>query len=141
MEQVNNIELRDENVYPDDTVLKKLLGGSFKAYKKLLEIFDLSDMTHEWRYYRDGKAWLCKVQKKKKTIVWMSAWKGYMMATIYFPERYADDLDGLPIGEETRSRIRSAKQVGKSVPCMFEIRNDDALNDLETVMKYKMSLK
>ena len=23
----------------------------------------------QWRYYKDGKAWLCKVQKKKKTIV------------------------------------------------------------------------
>jgi hypothetical protein len=79
--------------------------------------------------------------KEKKTIVWMSAWKGYMEATIYFPERYADDLAGLAIGEETRNRILAAKRVGKSIPCMFKIRDDAVLSDLETVMKYKISLK
>jgi len=141
VEQVNSMELGDEKVYPDDSVLKGILGRSFRSYQKLLELFGRADMTHEWRYYRDGKAWLCKVQKKKKTIVWMSAWKGYMEATIYFPERYADDLAGLAIGEETRNRILAAKRVGKSIPCMFKIRDDAVLSDLETVMKYKISLK
>ena len=141
MEQINEIELRDGNVYPDDSVLEGILGASFDSYKKLLGMFTRADMTHEWRYYRDGKAWLCKVQKKKKTIIWMSAWKGFMQATIYFPDKYAGALTGLPIAEETRNRIRSAKRVGKSIPCMFEIRNDAVLKDLERVMEYKISLK
>lgn len=141
MEQVNAKELNDESVYPDDTILQRVLTESFNSYIKLLALFVRADLTHEWRYYRDGKAWLCKVQKKKKTIIWMSAWPGFMKATLYFPERYADDLAGLEVGDETRDRILSAKRVGSSIPCMFEIRNDEVLKDLEIVMNYKISLK
>ena len=90
METINNIELRDENIYPDEKILESILGESYEAYEKLLGLFDRNEMTHEWRYYRDGKAWLCKVQRKKRTIVWMSAWKGFMQAVVYFPEKYQD---------------------------------------------------
>lgn len=101
METINPIELRDESVYPDERVLKGILGESYPAYGELLRLYDKTGLKYEWRYYKDGKAWLCKVQKKNKTIVWMSAWQGYMQATIYFLERYVDELDTLPISGET----------------------------------------
>jgi hypothetical protein len=75
METINNIELRDESIYPDEKVLRSVLGKSYESYAMLLEIYNMNELISEWRYYHDGKAWLCKVQKKKRTIVWMSAWK------------------------------------------------------------------
>jgi hypothetical protein len=81
LETINNIELTDKSVYPDETVLKAVLGKSYRSYCALLALFDRNEMLHEWRYYMDGKAWLCKVQKKKKTIVWMSAWKGFIQSS------------------------------------------------------------
>ena len=92
METINKIELRDESVYPDEQLLKSILGRSYDAYCELLKLYDDNEMEIEWRYYKDGKAWLCKVQIKKRTIVWMSAWKGYMQATIYFPEKYIEEI-------------------------------------------------
>ena len=141
METADSIQLKDENIYPDDSVLKQVLGESFGVYRALLELFSQNEMGHEWRYYRDGKAWLCKVQRKKKTIVWMSVWKGYVSATIYFPERYLEEILALNISEEMKEKIRSVKRVGKSVPCTFEIRNKAVLTDFNEVMHFKMSLK
>jgi len=141
MEQVNAIELKDENVYPDENVLKAVLGRSYAAYTDMLTLFDKNEMTYDWRYYRDGKTWLCKVQKKNRTIVWMSAWKGYMKATIYFPEKYIDDLNKLDISNERRQVIIETKNVGKSKPCMFEIKNKGILKEFEVVMLYKLSTK
>jgi len=141
MEQINNIELADENIYPDESVLQKVLGASYPSYCDLHKLFGSYDMTHEWRYYRDGKAWLCKVQKKKRTIIWLSAWKGYIKATIYLPEKHTDGLYCLEIEEETRRRLKDTKHVGKSIPCMFEIKNSEVLKDLETVMKYKIATR
>ncbi|MDW7740597.1 MAG: DUF3788 family protein, partial [Bacillota bacterium] len=109
METINNIELRDESIYPDENVLRSVLGGSYEAYTMLLEMFNKNEMVYEWRYYRDGKAWLCKVQKKKRTIVWMSAWKGYMQAAVYFPEKYFEKLYQLEISEEMKQKIKSTK--------------------------------
>lgn len=141
MEQINKTELADESVYPDENMLKAVLGRSYQAYCSLLELFDAHGLTHEWRYYKDGKAWLCKVEGKKKTVVWMSAWKGYAQATIYVPERHMAALDALEISEETKKRIHEAPNVGKSKPCTFEIRNTTVLKDFTAVMQFKMELK
>ena len=141
METINTIELTDKAVYPDDAVLKKVLGRSYSAYCALLELFDRNGMQYEWRYYLDGKAWLCKVQMKKRTIVWMSAWKSFMQATVYIPEKYLERLYEIPISEETREKIRTTRNVGKSKPCTFEIRNQKVLKDLDKVMQFRIQTK
>ena len=91
METDESIQLTDESVYPDENVLKRVLGRSYGAYTDLLNLYEDRGLSLEWRYYKDGKAWLCKVQHKKKVIVWMSAWKGYVQAAIYVPVRILDD--------------------------------------------------
>ena len=94
-----------------------------------------------WRYYHDGKAWLCKVQKKKKTIVWMSAWKGYMQAVIYMPEKYLDQVYALDISETLKEKFKQSRSMGKSRACIFEIRGREVLEDFEKVMQVKIMLK
>ncbi len=141
MDTINKIELGDESVYPDETVLEKILGASYGSYLELLELFGRYEVTREWRYYHDGKAWLCKVQKKKKTLVWMSAWRGFMKATIYVPLSVLDSVLSLDLTESTKEAIREAKNVGKSKPCVFEIRDGSVLQDFETVLKWKIGMK
>lgn len=141
METINNIELRDADVYPDEIVLNKVLGQSYTVYKNLLELFQKHQMDYEWRYYNDGKAWLCKVQKKKKTIVWMSAWKGFMQATIYFPLTLLEKVLALEITKEVKEKIINTKNVGKSKPCIFEVGSNEILVDFEKVMEFKISCK
>ena len=141
METINTIELRDPSVFPDEAVLAGVLGESFTAYSKLLGLFDELGLSHEWRFYNDGKAWLSKVQKKKRTIVWMSAWKGYMQATVYFPEKYTDLVFGLDVSAPTLERIRNAKKVGKSTPCTFAIDSEGVLDEFIKVVQLKIETK
>lgn len=141
MDTNNNIELRDEKVFPDNNVLSAVLGQSFEVYLDLLDLFDRNELNHEWRFYKDGKAWLCKVQKKKKTIVWMSAWKGYMQAAIYFPERLLNKVLELDINDALKEKILKTKNIGKSRPCIFEIRTKNVLVDFEKVMNLKITSK
>ena len=131
METINTVELRDEGLYPGEKVLRGVLGGSYDAYSLLLELFAKNELTHEWRYYRDGKAWLCKVQKKKRTIIRMSAWKGHMQAMMYFPEKHAAKVYELDIGEEAKNKIRGTNDVGKSKPYIFEVRNTKVLGTMK----------
>jgi len=141
METINTIQLTDENTYPEKSILEKVLGKSYNAYLELLKLYEDNGLVYEWRFYRDGKAWLCKVQNKKKTIVWMSGWNGYMKAAIYFPERLIGDILNLNITQDTKNRIMETKNVGKSKPCIFEIRDKNVLKDLEEVMKFKIIAK
>jgi len=140
-ETEERIQLTDESVYPDENILKSVLGRSYGAYTDLLNLYEERGLSLEWRYYKDGKAWLCKVHRKKKIIVWMSAWKGYVQAAIYVPVRILDDLLSLKVTEETKSRIIGTKNVGKTKPCIFDIKNKKSIKDFETVMEFKISAK
>ena len=141
METINDIELKDPSVYPDDATLKRILGPSYGAYRELLELYKENGLEYQWRYYTDGKVWLCKVFSRRRTAVWMSAWKGYMQATIYLPEKHSDGVYALDIDEHTRERIRGTKKVGRSTPCIFEVRSADVLRDFDVVLQYKLRLK
>jgi len=141
METINKIELTNESIYPDESILKNVLGNAYSAYSELVKMFTNNEMECEWRYYKDGKAWLCKVQKKKKTIVWMSAWKNYMQICIYFPERQIEGVLNLEISKKIKDKIISTKNVGKSKPCIFEVRTNEILDDISKVMNYKMIVK
>lgn len=138
METINSIELRDETVFPDEEVLRQVLGFSFEAYKRMLDLFDRKDLTPEWRYYRDGKAWLCKVQKNKRTILWMSAWKGYMQASIYFPEKYWDEVNRSDLNPVHLQRFSQTRAVGRSRPFIFEVKTEEVLAELEKAMELKI---
>lgn len=135
------MELRDINIYPNETVLEQVLGPAYEAYQQLIELFQKHQMTYEWRYYKDSKAWLCKVEKKKKTIVWASAWNEYIQASIYFPLTLVDKILELDIDEGLKEKINNTANAGKLKPCIFEIRSKEILNDFEKVMELKLSLK
>ena len=141
METINNIELKDKNVFPDSKVIESVIGASYPYYLQLLELYSENGITPEWRYYNDGKAWLCKVQKKKKTIIWMSAWSGYMQATIYVPQGRIQEIYDLDISPRAKEKMKATKGVGKSLPCIFEIRDDLSIKDFEKVMLQKLAWK
>ena len=141
VENDGTLELRDKSVYPDESVLRSVLKTKFSVYTLLLELFSRNEMTHEWRYYHDGNAWLCKVQKKKKTVIWMSVWKGFVKATIYFPEKYLDKLYESAISDTMKESVRVTPGVGRSKPCIFKIKNKKILSELETAVKLKIECR
>ena len=65
METINTLELTEESVYPSEDVLKSILGRSYAVYCDLLKLYDDNELNYEWWYYKDGKACLCKVQRKR----------------------------------------------------------------------------
>ena len=137
----NVVQLRDESDYPNNEVLANVLGQSYGAYEDLLNLFKKLDLNPEWRYYKDGNAWLCKVQKKKKTIVWISVWEGYFQAAFYFPLRLLDNILELEIDQKLKDSFLETKNVGKSKPCIFNFYDRNLLDDFEKVMLLKIKSK
>lgn len=138
METINPLLLKDETIYPSPEILEEALEESYPAYLELLDIFKEYRMEPEWRYYNDGKAWLCKVQRKKKTIIWMSAWKGFMKVTVYYPLRIIDDIYNSGISKKQIDIIKETKNVGKSKPCIFELRDSSILEDIKKAIEVKI---
>lgn len=135
--------LTDKDVYPTDKVLE---SATVKVFPVLQNFF--SSITSEkyllepeWKYYNDGKCWLCKISFKKKTVLWLSVWDGYFKTGFYFTDKTKAGIFELDIDEEIKESFRNAKLIGKLIPLTIEVRKMKQLKDVLAVIEYKKKMK
>ena len=135
--------LKDPEQFPTNEVLENVLGESFSTYKDLVETItkDGYGLEPQWNYYKDGKAWLCKVIYKKKTVFWISVWDKHFKAAFYFNEKHVASITALDIDENLKESFHNEKHIGKLIPLILVMNNNVQINDLLTVVEFKKSLK
>jgi hypothetical protein len=135
--------LRDVNIFPTSEVIHEALREASVSYEQFLYRLSESfpEMSLDWRYYKDGKAWLCKGSKRKKTIFWLSVWEGFFKLSFFFTEKTCSGVMDLEIAEELKMQLRNAAMIGKLIPLICDMSDECQLEDLFTVMKYKAALK
>jgi hypothetical protein len=141
----NNKEmlLRDEATEPRDAVLEQALGKElFGVYQELMSLAKNEfDLVPEWRFYKDGKAWLCKIVYKKKTILWLSIWENFIKTGFYFTEKTRLGVLDLEIDPKLKGDFSDAKPIGRLLPLSVDIETKEHFKDLKAIIKYKKSLK
>lgn len=133
--------LTDKNVFPDDTVLAKHLGRTKEIYDSLISFLCDKDNIIEWNFYKDGKSWLCKVIKKKKTICWISVWEKYFKVTFYFGLKFDDEIKKLDISDDLKMKYLENKAIGKIKPLTIEVTASEQLVYIKKLIEFKEKLK
>lgn len=134
--------LKDPGISPSEKVLKNAMGKTCTVYEQLMTMVKAKgcDLVPEWHYYNDGKAWLCKVQYKKKTVFWLSVWSGYFKLTFYFAEKNRKGIGQLDIDPKIKESLAESNAIGKLFPLAIKIREKSQLKDVLRVIDYKKSL-
>jgi hypothetical protein len=132
--------LREPETFPSKEVLKRTLGKVYNVLEELELILthDNYSLTFDWRYYKDSKAWLCKVSHKKKTVFWLSVWDGFFRTSFYFLERH---LNGIAALQTNENSFTIKKEWGKMLPLIFNINNKKQFPDLFKVIEFKKKAK
>ena len=132
--------LQEQEIYPSKDVLKSALGKVYAVLEALETqlTHDEFSLTLEWKYYKDSKAWLCKVAHKKKTIFWLSVWDGYFKTSFFFLERHMGDIAELGMD---KNGFVLEQEWGKMIPLIFNISNKKQFPDLLKLVKYKKTAK
>lgn len=138
---MEQLMLKDPNVLPDESVLKTILGNSFEVYKLLFERIVGEGLMPQWNYYKDGKAWLCKVQFKKKTVFWFSVWDGFFKFGFYFTEKHFESFEKLEIDNSIKEQLVGSKPFGKLYPLSFSVKDGSQFEDILKVIEFKKNLK
>jgi hypothetical protein len=101
------ILLRNQDLKPTDKLIEDALGQSkYSVYNELLNMITSEfHLDPQWRYYKDGKAWMCKVTFKKKTILWLSIWDGFIRVAFYFTEKTGKGLLETEINEQLKESL------------------------------------
>ncbi|HET9826347.1 MAG TPA: DUF3788 family protein [Chitinophagaceae bacterium] len=133
--------LKEPSISPTKGVLENALGKSFGAYEELMSVVTSKyDLVPVWHYYNDGKAWLCKVQYKKKTVFWLSVWKKYFRITFYFTPRNGEAIKKLDIDDGIKKNFAGNHPVGRLLPLSLVINKVQQLKDAIRIIEHKKSL-
>lgn len=134
--------LGNESLFPSDEVLQSSLGEAYAAFKEFIESITSAQygLTYQWRYYKDGHSWLCKVTYKKKTVLWVSIWSGYFKAGFYFTEKTVKEILALDISTPVKEQFKLGKPIGKLKPLIIDVHNKEQLGDIYSVISFKKSL-
>ena len=135
--------LNDPEQPPTDELLKSILGDGFSVYTDVMKTVtsEAHGLIPEWRYYNDGKSWLCKMVFKKKTVFWLSVWDGCFKAGFYFTERHLQGIGELDIDPGIKDTLSKAKPFGSLYPVTLEMRKKEQIGDLLSLTEYKKKLK
>ncbi|MGV8135734.1 MAG: DUF3788 family protein [Mangrovibacterium sp.] len=135
--------LNNQNEYPDDIVLGKYLGET-KPYWDEITLWVASQfpsMLFEWRYYNDGKAWLCKLTFKKKTICWLSVWDHFFKLGFYFTDKTGAGINNLDIDLLLKENFLNSPYYGKLKALTVEVKSMEILESVRVLIDYKSKLK
>ncbi len=120
--------------------LREAFGRLFPIYEDLTGKLGSPQfgISPEWRVYKDGGAWLCKMTRKKKTVFWLSAWESCLKCAFYFTAKTGQGIPELPIDDSLKQAYREASPIGKLFPLVIDVRAKRQLSDLYIVANYKI---
>lgn len=132
--------LTSPDIDPTPDSIKNGPGRWFAIYDTLTETLSKPpyEISPEWRFYKDGGAWLCKMTRKKKTVFWISAWKQYLKCGFYFTEKSGEGISDLSIDPSLKASYDAATPVGKLYPLVIDLTAMQQLDDLHAVVSYKL---
>ncbi len=140
---MNTPKLNDSERFPSNEEIKLYLNNSYSAYELLIK--DITEnpylLNTEWRYYNDGKSWLCKVTHKKKTIFWLSVWDGFFKVGFYFTDKNRGGIEALEINSQIKSEFNESKPIGKLIPLTINVFREAQVDDILKIVEYKKGLK
>lgn len=135
--------LNDKAQFPTEEIIFSHIGKSKSLWCALFEYVNSTypDFNGEWRYYNDGKSWLFKLQKKTKTIFWLSITKGSFRTTFYFPVRVEQEILDCPISAELKEQFTGGKNFNKIRGLTIEYKNKKDVENAKALIELKLKIK
>lgn len=105
----------DPAVVPTEEALFALIGPRRAQWESLLAGISerFPEAVGEWNYYRDGKSWLYKMVRKKKTLYWAGVDADTFRVTFYFGDRAEPLIEKSPLPESIKEEFRTGKRFGR----------------------------
>lgn len=135
--------LTDATQFPSEEIIYSHIGKIKPLWKALFDYIHAShpDISEEWRYYRDGKSWLMKVTRKKKTIFWLAVFDGGFRTTFYLTGKAEEMLMSSRLSDELKEQFQNGKQYGKIRGVTVVYTAKKRIEDAKILIEIKLRMK
>jgi hypothetical protein len=133
--------LTDPDVRPTPDVIFPHLGRRRALWEAVFAHIhsEHPDFSEEWRYYKDGKSWLLKVQHRKKTVFWLAVFEGSFRITGYFTDKDEAAVRASGLSEKRKQAFLSGPRVGKLRPLTIAFADRRDVQDAKALIELKVS--
>ncbi len=137
------IVLTDPNVQPTDELVSSIIGENHVYWQQIIDYLyeNHVDITEEWRFYNDGKSWLYRALRKKKTIYWVGILKDTFRISFWLGEKAEPVVEASSLSESVKEYYRNAKRykIGRCISITMSSPEDfeDAVKLIELKLKMK----
>ena len=134
MSEKENLVLSEKAIKPNDDIVFGIIGDKKSLWESIMSYAknNYEDVAGDWNYYNDGKQWLFKLTRKKKTIFWIGVLSYSFRVTFWFPDRAETIIDGSDLPQTLKDGFKSAKKYGSTRAVSIIIINK---SDAENVLK------
>jgi hypothetical protein len=134
MAEKENFVLSDKQIIPTDDYLFSLLGEKRLLWQRIIKYAseNYSDVSGSWNYYNDGKQWLFKLVRKKKTIYWGGILKDTFIITFYFGDKAEPIIETSDLPQVIKDGFKTGKRYGAIRGVSIKVFND---SDVDNVLK------
>lgn len=132
--------LKDKDQFPTEEIIFSFIGKSKTIWDSLFEfiITEHPDVEKEWRYYNDGKSWLMKVTRKKKTIFWLSVFQKDFKITFYFGDKAEPAIMDSKLSDKLKDEFVNGKRYGKIRGLTLKMNTKKNLKYAEELISIKL---
>jgi Protein of unknown function (DUF3788) len=126
--------LSDRQIRPTEDLIFSIIGDRKILWQKIMNYLsdNYKDAAGTWNYYNDGKQWLFKMVRKKKTIFWLGVLKDTFRVTFYFGDKAEPAIINSDLPKSVRDNFMAGKHYGKIRAISTKITG---LSDVETITK------
>jgi Protein of unknown function (DUF3788) len=135
--------LTNKDQFPTEEIIFSHIGKSKIFWNAFFDYIHVNhpEFEEQWRFYNDGKSWLMKVVRKKKTIFWLSIIKSAFRVTFYFNDRAEAALMNCSISDELKAGFRNGRRFGKIRALTIIFNNKKDIDYAATLIGIKLSVK
>jgi len=132
--------LSDESIRPTDELVFSIIGDRELLWKQTISYLNDNnkDISEVWKYYRDGKRWLFRALKKKKTIFWIQLVDDTFRIAFWFAEKLEPVISQSDLSDRLKEEYKKAKSFNKSRCIYIDMQDSGDLQQVKKLIDLKI---
>ena len=137
---MKNEILANKSVEPTEDMIFSIIGEKKLVWKQTMSyLYDnYTDISEIWKYYNDGKSWLFRTLKKKKTIFWINILDDTFRIAFYFADRLEPIILNSELSESLKTEYKGAKRFNKSRCIYIDIQDTGDFQEIKKLIDLKL---
>lgn len=135
--------LKDPLVIPNDDLVFSIIGDRSILWRSIISYLheNHSDISEVWKFYNDGKCWLFRTLKKKKTIFWVGISDGTFRVSFYLGGKAEPLIAKSDLPEKIKNEFINDQNNSMFHSISIKMANSEDAENVMKLIEIKLKLK